>query len=86
MVLSKLAPISLERQMEIALLLVKFQIKNKEITSPNTLKRELGNIAKNIGIETNEMIAFAMPLYEEAIESALGLNDDTAWAKLDGKK
>ncbi len=59
--------LSKERQGEIALLLIKAQMSRKSIPAPTEIKRELGNIAKEIGIELNELIDFAKPIYEEAL-------------------
>ena len=64
--------LSKERQGEIALMLIKAQLNSKSMPAPRDLKRELGNIAKEIGINLDELIEFAKPLYEEVISQGFG--------------
>jgi predicted transcriptional regulator len=59
--------LSIIRQGELALMYLKLQISEKPISAPNEIKRDLGNIAKKLGIELSEMLEFAKPLYEEAL-------------------
>ncbi|OGI69964.1 hypothetical protein A3A09_02380 [Candidatus Nomurabacteria bacterium RIFCSPLOWO2_01_FULL_42_20] len=64
--------LSKERQGEIALLLLKRQLRKTQISAPADLKRDLGNIAKEIGIPMLELRDFLLPLYHAEIDLQTG--------------
>lgn len=63
--------LSSKRKGEIALLLVKDQIGNRQMPTPNDMRREFGNISKRIGVTIDEFIDFVRPLYVEAMNKGL---------------
>jgi hypothetical protein len=60
--------LSKERKGEIALLVLKFQKKKEGIKlCPETFQRDIGNMAKSIGISKAEALEFARELVEETV-------------------
>lgn len=57
-----------KRKGEIALLLVKNQIKEKGVRISQNLRRDIGNDAKNIGISTDEAMEFMELIVRELVE------------------
>ena len=60
-----------ERKGEIALLIWKSYLKKKPISFTD-LKRELGNVAKEIDVPLNELEEFARELFKELLEETFG--------------
>lgn len=57
-----------ERKGEIALLVLKHQKKKEGIRlCPETFKRDVGNMAKSIGISSREAMEFAKEIVEETV-------------------
>lgn len=58
-----------ERKGQIALAFLKYQIREKGISTlrPNQIRREIGNTAKAIGISVEEAAEFAKTLVMEAV-------------------
>lgn len=65
--------LSKERKGEIALLVLKFQKKKEGIKlCPDTFKRDVGNMAKSIGISKEEALEFAREIVEETVKECFG--------------
>lgn len=60
-----------ERKGEIAFAILKAHIKATHQLEPNTIKRELGNLAKKIGIELEELKEFSRECLEEIFKETL---------------
>lgn len=60
-----------ERMGEIALLLVKKQLREKSLDSIKNLKRDAGNESKRLGIAPDEAIEFASVLCREVLSETL---------------
>jgi len=58
------------RQGEIALAIVKFHLTKKGVYISPDNSRELGNIAKAIGVSNEELIQFAKPLIQEILDKS----------------
>lgn len=56
------------RKGQIALLLIKHQLREKGVRLTPSLKREIGNEAKAIGISTEEAVEFVEPIIRELVE------------------
>lgn len=60
--------LSKERKGEIAMLVLKFQKKKEGIKlCPETFQRDVGNLAKSIGISKTEAMEFAREFVEETV-------------------
>ncbi|MEX1014999.1 MAG: hypothetical protein WDZ80_07640 [Candidatus Paceibacterota bacterium] len=64
--------LSKQERGDIAEKLVRKILQDKGLSSlkPNDLRRELGNIAKKIDVETDKLIEFVQPIYEELLKEA----------------
>lgn len=61
--------LSTQRKGEIALLVLKFQKKKEGIKlCPESFQRDVGNMAKSIGISKDEALDFARELIEETVK------------------
>jgi len=56
------------RKGQIALLLIKHQLRKKGVRLTPNFKREIGNEAKAIGISTEEAMEFVEPIVRELLE------------------
>ena len=60
-----------KRQGEIALKLVKYQMRKEGIRFSNDHTRELGSLAANIGVSLADLKEFMRPLAQEILDEAL---------------
>lgn len=61
--------LSQQRKGEIALLALKYEKKRAGVRlCPETFKRDVGNMAKNLGIEKEEAMEFAREFVEEIVK------------------
>ncbi|MCX6743393.1 MAG: hypothetical protein NT116_04120 [Candidatus Parcubacteria bacterium] len=63
--------LSKERQGEIAMACLKYLLRKRGFTLNSQIKRELGNSAKELGIDPEELKAFLKPLVQEILDEAL---------------
>ncbi|PIP23820.1 MAG: hypothetical protein COX36_01265 [Candidatus Nealsonbacteria bacterium CG23_combo_of_CG06-09_8_20_14_all_38_19] len=62
-----------KRQGEIALMLVKYFMRKRGITLSQDKMRDLGNVAKAIGVSVEELRQFAKPLAQELFEECFAI-------------
>ncbi|MDO8505482.1 MAG: hypothetical protein Q7S48_02820 [bacterium] len=60
-----------ERKGQVAVLLLKDHILEQGFTISSQSRRNLGNVAKRIGVPLDELLEFARPLLQEALEASL---------------
>lgn len=62
-----------KRKGEIALAYLKYLIPRKGILPTHSIKRDVGNVAKETGIPYDELREFVITLIDEAYKEALGI-------------
>ncbi|MCX6744678.1 MAG: hypothetical protein NTX82_04100 [Candidatus Parcubacteria bacterium] len=67
----KVSELSKERQGEIAILCLKHILRKKGFLVNDQIKREIGNQAKEIGVDPEELKIFLRPLIQEILNKAL---------------